>query len=47
MKDEIVCKPSQLKDKVENFIYKNSLEQECFSVYSGNSKKELLTEDDF
>lgn len=47
MMDEIVCKPSQLKDKVEDFIHKNSLEQECFSIYSGNSKKEILTEDDF
>ncbi len=47
MMDEIVCKRSELKDKVMAFIDKNSLYQECFNVTEEGKKKVILTETDF
>ena len=46
MIDEIICKRSELKDKVMAFIDKNSLYQECFDVNEEGKKKSILSETD-
>jgi len=38
---------SELQEYVENYLDKNSLHGECFSIYLEGSKKELFTEVDF
>ena len=37
----------ELQKSVENFLDKNSLHGECFSIIKEGSKKVLFTEDDF
>jgi hypothetical protein len=37
----------ELQEYVENYLDKNSLHGECFSIYLEGSKKELFTEVDF
>lgn len=46
MQDKIVCKLSELKEKVKDYVYKNSLEQESFNICREDSKKVIMTEDD-
>lgn len=46
LEDSIVCEKSELKEKVKEFIHKNSLYQECFSIREEGKKKVIMTETD-
>jgi hypothetical protein len=37
----------ELQEYIENYLDKNSLHGECFSITKDGGKKELFTEDDF
>ena len=45
MTDTIICDPNNLENAVRNFVVKNGLEQECFSVRKEGSEKVILTEE--
>jgi len=45
LEETITCKPSELKEKIQEFVNKNSFRQECFSV-TNEKGKEVMQEGD-
>ena len=46
MYDKIVCEKSELKEKVQAYINKNYLYQECFDITEDGKKKTIMSETD-